>query len=76
VTVSIQPDTIAIRHKPFVKRVIRHARREGQKTLSKVVQRLAEERLAQLEGEPTTLNVSAAVSSAGDGGGREASTAA
>ena len=46
---SLKPDTIAIRNKPFVKRVIRFAKANKQKTLSSVVQGLAEAELSRIE---------------------------
>lgn len=46
---SLMPDTIAIRNKPFVRKATRFAKKLGEKTLSKVVQQLAEERMTEIE---------------------------
>ena len=53
---SLRPDTIAIRNKPFVKRIMKLAKERKAKTLSGVVQELCEAQLDRLsdDGNPHT----------------------
>ena len=46
---SLRPETIAIRNKPFVKRIMKLAKARKAKTLSGVVQDLCEIELARLD---------------------------